>query len=224
MMKRLRFATWPQILVMSAVWLGICLGIDFMFNPNMTAKERAAAAPPASVPLSVHLHHLRCKGCLEDVQAALKTLPWLQNAAMNVRTTPQDTVAGNFAGWLDLTVTEIAQIDFVALEQTLRQAGFVPSAVQFGGLPHFRLEGVARHLCSPENKTDCEPLPEVGSVRRGDRLKWLDSLTMDPSGTKVVFHVRFQQPNDRIDVKELFTAMDEFGLWPSSLKVIAAAE
>ena len=61
-------------------------------------------------------------------------------------------------------------------------------------------------------------------MRRGDRLKWLDSLTMDPSGTKVVFHVRFQQPNDRIDVKELFTAMDEFGLWPSSLKVIAAAE
>ena len=115
MMKRLRFATWPQVLVMSVVWLGICLGIDFMFNPNMTAKERAAAVPPASVPLSVHLHHLRCKGCLEDVQSALKTLPWLQNAAMNVRTTPQDTVEGNFAGWLDLTVTEIAQIDFVAL-------------------------------------------------------------------------------------------------------------
>ena len=71
MMKRLRFATWPQVLVMSVVWLGICLGIDFMFNPNMTAKARAAQTPPASVPLSVHLHHLRCKGCLEDVQSAL---------------------------------------------------------------------------------------------------------------------------------------------------------
>ena len=30
--------------------------------------------------------------------------------------------------------------------------------------------------------------------------------------------------NDRIDVKELFTAMDSFGLWPSTLRVIATAE
>jgi len=224
MMRRLRFATWPQVLVLSVVWLAVCVGIDFAFNPNMTAKERAAQAAPTSVPLSIHLHHLRCKGCQDDVQKALATLPWLQNAPMAVRTEGTDNDKGNFAGWLDITVSDIAAIDFVALDQALRKGGFVPSQVTFGGIPHFRLEGEAQHLCSAASAADCEPLPEVASVRRNDRLKWLDSLTMDPTGTKVVFHVRYLQPNERIDVKELFTSMDEFGLWPSSLKVIAAAE
>jgi len=223
-MRRLRFATWPQILVLSLVWLGVCVGIDFVFNPNMTAKERAAEAAPASVPLSIHLHSLRSKGCEDDVRKALAALPWLQNAPMAVRTVGNDTEKGNFAGWLDINVTDIASIDFVALDQALRKGGFVPSQVTFGGLQHFRLEGEAQHLCSPTSAADCEPLPAVASVRRNDRLKWLDSLTMDSTGTKVVFHVRFLQPDERIDVKELFTSMDEFGLWPSSLRVIAAAE
>lgn len=207
---------------MSLAWLAVCLGLDYTFNRHLWA--RTVEPPPASVPLSLHIHHLRCKGCLEDVQKALHTLPWLQNAPMTVRTSTADTVVGNFAGWLDITVSDIAQIDFVALEQALRQEGFVPSQVEFGGLRHFRLEGTARHLCCPTCQNDCEPLPDLGKVRRADRLQWLDSLTMDPTGSTVVFHVRYQQPDDRIDVKELFAAMDDFGLWTSSLRVVATTE
>jgi hypothetical protein len=55
-------------------------------------------------------------------------------------------------------------------------------------------------------------------------LKWLDSLTLDPTGSTVVFHVRYQLPTDRIDVKELFSAMDDFGLWPASLRVVTTPE
>lgn len=222
MIGRLKFATTTQILAMSIAWAAICLGIDYTFNPQLWAGT--VEAPPSSAALSLRIHHLRCRGCLEDVQKALTTLPWLQNATMNVRAVGPETTAGDFAGWLDISVPEIAQIDFVALDQTLRQAGFVASAVQFGGLRHYRLEGQARHLCGPADKDTCEPLPDVGTVRRGEKLRWLDSLNLDPTGTTVVFHVRFQQPNDRIDVKELFTAMDEFGLWPSTLRVVAAPE
>ena len=220
MTGRIKLATTAQILAMSVAWAGICLAVDYKFNPQLWT--RAVQAPPASVPLSLHMHHLRCKGCLEDIEKALHTLPWLQNAPMTVRTVGEDTAVGNFAGWLDISVSDISQIDFVALEQALRKEGFVASQVEFGGLRHYRLEGQARHLCCATCQGDCEPLPDLGQVRRGDQLKWLDSLTTD--GTTVVFHVRYQQPTDRIDVKELFTAMDEFGLWPSSLKVVTSPE
>jgi hypothetical protein len=222
MIGRLKFATPAQILAMSIAWLAICVGIDYRFNPQLWARN--AEPPPSTVPLSLHLHHLRCKGCLDDIEKALGTLPWLKDAPMTVRAIGADTAVGDFAGWLDISVPNVSQIDFVALEQTLRQAGFVASQVEFGGLRHYRLEGQARHLCCPTCQKDCEPLPDLGKVRRGDRLKWLDSLTMDSTGAIIVFHVRYQQPTDRIDVKELFTAMDDFGLWPSSLRVVATAE
>jgi len=222
MIGRIRLATTTQILAMSIAWLGVCLGIDYTFNPQLWAGT--VEAPPSSAALSLHLHHLRCAGCLDDIKKALGTLPWLKDAPMTVRASGDDAVSGNFAGWLDISVPEISQIDFVALEQALRQAGFVASQVEFGGLRHYRLEGQARHLCSPTNTANCEPLPDVGTVRRGEKLRWLDSLSLDSTGSTVVFHVRLQQTNDRIDVKELFTAMDEFGLWPSSLHVVATPE
>lgn len=221
MIGRIRLASLTQITVMTVAWLGICLGIDFAFNPHMQAGM--VMPPPANVPLSLHFHHLRCKGCAEDIETTLKTLPWLKDAPMTVRTTDADTSPGDFAGWLDITVADISQIDFIPLDLALRQEGFVASQMELGGLRHFRLEGMARHLCCPTCQDSCERLPDLGKVKRsGDRLRWLDSLTTD--GTTVVFHAKFQQPGDHIDVKELFTAMDEFGLFPSSLKVVAQAE
>ena len=222
MIGRIRLATTAQILAMSIAWLAACLGIDYTFNRHLWAGT--VETPPSSVPLSLNLHHLRCQGCLDAIQKALRTLPWLQDAPMAVRAPGPDVAVGDYAGWLDISVADVSQIDFVALEQTLRQEGFVASRVEFGGLRHFRLEGQARHLCSPTSQDGCEPLPDVGAVRQSDRLRWPDSLSTDATGSTVVFHVRYQQPNDRIDVKELFAAMDEYGLWPSTLRVVAAAE
>src|ERR671930_191432 len=49
------------------------------------------------------------------------------------------------------------------------------------------------HLRAPGATADCEPLPDVGVVRVGGRLKWLDSLTTDATGSTVIFHVRYQK-------------------------------
>jgi hypothetical protein len=141
---------------------------------------------------------------------------------MNVRTPGPEITAGDYAGWLDITVADPSQIDFVAVDQALRNEGWVASQFLFGGPRHFRLVGQARHLCSPTNQNGCEPLPDLGKTHRADRLQWLDSVTTD--GSTVVFNVRFQQPESRIDVKELFVAIDEFGLLPSTLKVVTAPE
>ncbi len=222
MIGRIRLATTAQILAMSIAWLAVCLGIDYTFNRHLWA--RTVEAPPSSVSLSLHFHHLRCKGCTEAITKALATLPWLQAAPMTIRATGSDTAAGNFAGWLDIAVADISAIDFIALDQALRREGFVASQIQFGGPRHFRLEGKAHHLCCPTCQDDCEPLPDAGSVRRPDRLRWLDSIGTDSTASTVVFHVRYQQPDERIDVKELFAAMEEYGMYTYTLRVVATAE
>lgn len=221
MTGRIRLATPAQIVVLTLAWLGVCLGIDFTLNRHLWAGTAPEA--PSTVPLSVRLHHLRCKGCPEEVKQSLAALPWLQGASMTVRETGAETAPGDFAGWLDIVVAEPANIDFVALDQALRKDGFVASQIQFGGVRHFRLEGQVRHLCSPTTQGDCEPLPDLGK-NRTEELQWLDSLSTDAGGSTVVFHVRYQQPTDRIDVKALLTAMDGFGLPPSSLRVVATPE
>ena len=222
MIRKVRLATWPQVLAMAVVWAGLCLAIDYVFNPHLWARH--VETGPPSAPLSLHFHHLRCTGCTDEITKALQSLPWLQGAAMTVRTPGPDVAADDYAGWLDIGVADTSQIDFIALDQAIRQAGYVTSRVEFGGLRHFRLEGKARRLCSPAKQEDCEPLPPVGTIKRGDRLSWLDSMNTDETGSTVIFHVRYQQPNDRIDVKELFTAMDEYGMYPSTLRVVAAPE
>lgn len=222
MTGRLRFATMTQVLAMTLAWTAVCFGIDYTFNPQLW--RRTVDAAPANVPLSLHFHHLRCTGCLGDIQRALGTLPWTKDAAMAVRTSGDDTIQGNYAGWLDIGVKDPSQIDFIALDQALRREGYVASQIDLGGLRHFRLEGKARHLCSPGANTGCEPLPDAATVRRGDRLQWLDSMSTDATGQTVSFYVRLQKPTDRIDVKELFAAMDDYGMYPYTLHVVTSSE
>lgn len=225
---KIKLATNTQILVMAIAWLALCMGIDYKFNRHLWTGTVEAA--PSSVPLSLRINHLCCTGCLDDVRKALGQLPWLKDAPIkvregNLRTQEQADIAGpvgEYGGWLDISIKDFSQIDFVALDQALRGAGFVASQIQFGGLRHFRLEGNVRHLCCGMCKDACERLPEIG--RTTGRLRWLDSLSADRAGAKVVFHVRYQQPNDRIDVTELLATLDEAGLPPSSLRVVASAE
>jgi len=230
MTGKIKLATSAQVLAMAVAWLAACLGIDYTFNRHLWAG--AVEAPPVSSPLSLRINHLCCTGCLDDVRKALEELPWLKDAPMKVRkgrlrTQEQADVAGpagDYGGWLDIAVSSIGQIDFVALDQALRARGFVAAQMQFGGPRHFRLEGHVRHLCCGMCRDAAERMPELGKTRQIGRLRWLDSVTGERSSAKVVFHARYLEPNERIDVSELLGAMDEIGLPPFTLKVVVGAE
>jgi hypothetical protein len=230
MTSRVRLATNAQIWVMALAWFGVCMGIDYTFNRHLWAGT--AQAPASSVTLSLRLNHLCCSGCFDDVRKALTALPWLKDAPMtmregNLRTQEQAEVAGpvgDYGGWLDISTRDFQEIDFVAIDQALRGAGFVASQIQFGGPRHFRLEARVRHLCCPMCKDACERLPEIGRARQAGRLRWLDSVSADRAGSRVLFHARYQEPDSRIDVTEVLATMEEVGLPPSSLKVRAGTE
>lgn len=230
MIGKIRLATSAQILAMAVAWLAVCMAIDYTFNRHLWAG--APEAPPSAAPLSLRINHLCCTGCLDDVKQALEALPWLKGAPMtvregNLRTQEQADVAGpagDYGGWLDIAVADVSQIDFVAIDQALRGEGFTVSGMEFGGPRHFRLEGRVRHMCCGMCKDACERLPELARSRQGGRLRWLDSVSADRAGARVVFHVRYQEPDARIDVTELLGTMDEAGLPPFTLKVVADSE
>jgi copper chaperone CopZ len=230
MIGKIRLATNGQILAMALAWLAACMAIDFTFNRHLWAG--VSEPPPSSVPLSLRINHLCCTGCFDDVKKALAELPWLKDApikvrAGNLRTQEQAEVAGpaaDYGGWLDIAVSDVSQIDFVAIDQALRSEGFVASQMQFGGPRHFRLEARVRHMCCGMCKDACERLPELARTRQGGRLRWLDSVSADRAGARVVFHARYQEPDARIDVTELLATMDEVGLPPSTLKVVVGGE
>lgn len=226
----LRFASRGQVLALAVLWLAACMAIDYTFNRHLWAGT--ALAPPSSVPLSLRINHLCCTGCYDDVKKALEGLPWLKDAQMtvregNLRTQEQADVAGpagDYGGWLDISVADPDQIDFVAIDQALRGAGFVASQMQFGGVRHFRLEARVRHMCCGMCKDACERLPELARAKQSGRLRWLDSVSAERSGGRIVIHARYQQPEDRVDVTELLAAMEEVGLPPFTLRVVTGAE
>lgn len=221
MIHRIRLATPWQLLGMTLAWLAVCVGIDYVFNPHLWA--RAVPDAGGQVPISLRVHHLRCAGCAEHVTATLATVPWLSGARMSVREADGTTARGDFAGWLDVSPTDVSQVDFVALDRALREGGLTASAVEFGGLRHYRLEARVPHLCGGRASGDCEVLPDIGK-RRTVGLDWLDSVTTDPVRETAVFFVRYRQPTDRVDVKGLLSALDGFGVAPTSLRVVATQE
>lgn len=227
---KIRFASNAQILALAVVWLAACMGIDYTFNRHLWAGT--VEAPPSSVPLSLRINHLCCTGCLDDVKKALEGLPWLKDAPMkvregNLRTQEQADVAGpagDYGGWLDISVSKLDQIDFVAIDYALRAKGLVASQMQFGGVRHFRLEAMVRHMCCGMCRDAAERMPELGKLKQAGRLRWLDSVTAERATGKLVVHARYLEPDERIDATELLAAMDEIGLPPFTLKVVVGAE
>lgn len=227
---KVRLATSAQILAMAVAWLAVCMALDYTFNRHLWAG-RAAPAPQA-VPLSLRIDHLCCTGCLDDVQQALRALPWLADASLTVRERNLRTreeadaagPAGDYGGWLDVGVSDVARIDFVAIAQALRGEGFTASQMQFGGPRHYRLEAGVRHMCCGMCKDACERVPELGRTRQAGRLRWLDSVSADRATSRIVFHARYQEPDARVDVAELLDTLDAIGLPASTLRVIVGAE
>jgi hypothetical protein len=230
MITRIRLATPLQITVLTAAWLAVLLLIDYTKNPHLWAK--ATPPPPASVPLSIWVNHLCCSGCLADVRAALETLAWIEPGSVREREgklrTPEEAEAlgpaGEYGGWVDVGVRDPASVDFVALDRALREKGLVASRMEFAGVAHFRLEAQVAHLCCGVCEDAARRTTELSRALTTMRLQWVDSVTTDRARKRIVVHVRYLEPGRTIDVAELLGAMDQVGLAPFSLHVLAGPE
>jgi hypothetical protein len=229
-MTRFRLATRTQIAVMIAVWLALLLAIDYTKNPHLwAARETAAPARPASAALSLWVNHLCCTGCLADVRQALAELPWIDPRQIlprkRVISREHADRAGpqsEYGGWVDVGVSAIKGVDFVAIDRALRERGVVASRMEFAGPPHYRLEAKVHHMCCGMCRDAGERMTTLERART--RLRWVDSVTADRAAHTVTVHARYQSPGEAVDVADLLGAFDEVGLPPLSLRVLADAE
>jgi hypothetical protein len=225
-----RLATRTQWIVMTIVWLGVLLAIDFWKNPHLRAAEPTRAAAARQAGLAIWVNHLCCTGCLGEVRDALVAIPWVDPDQIHPReqvisreqADEHPTPQSDYGGWVDVGVTSVSAIDFVEIDRALRDHGMVASRIEFGGPEHFRLEAKVRHLCCGMCRDATDRIPTLDRART--RLRWVDSVTSDRAGQKVTVHARYQGPSDRIDVADLLGAMDEVGLPAMSLHVLADAE
>ena len=227
-MTRFRLATRTQIVGMSLAWLAGLLAIDYVKNPHLWAAAEAPARPPSAA-LSVWVNHLCCTGCLADVREALAELPWIAPAQIRARkrvvsreqaeaTGPQS----EYGGWVDVGVSDLEGVDFVAIDRALRARGMVASRMEFAGPRHYRLEAKVHHLCCGMCRDVGERIATLERARNG--LRWVDSVTADRAAHTVTVHARYRSPEEAVDVAELLGAFDEAGLPPLSLRVRADPE
>ena len=226
-MTRFRLATRTQIVVMIVVWLAVLLAIDYNKNPHLWAS--GVPARPKDAALSLWVNHLCCTGCLADVREALADLPWIDRKQIRARkqviSREHAEMAGpqsEYGGWVDVGVSAIKGVDFVAIDRALRERGMVASRMEFAGPQHYRLEAKVHHLCCGMCQDAGERVTTLERART--RLRWVDSVTADRATHTVTVHARFQSPGEAVDVADLLGAFDEVGLPPLSLRVLADAE
>ncbi len=213
MITKIRLATPVQITALTVGWLAVLMIIDVAKNRHLwPCIWGAQPSPPTSVPLSLWINHLCCSGCLADVRAALGTLPWIEPEAVRTRQQKLPTAeeaeaqgpAGEYAGWVDVQVKDPGLIDFVAVDRALRDKGLVASRMEFGGVPHFRLEAEVAHLCCGVCKEAAQRVTELSRAVTTGRLLWVDSVTADRATKKrVVVYARYAGTEVRVDGEDL---------------------
>lgn len=238
MITRIRLATPIQIAALTLTWLAALFLIDITKNQHLWPSIYPVVVPrrPA-VPLSFWVNHLCCSGCLDDVRAALETLPWIEPGAVRARKGNGVLSAeeaerlgplGEYGGWVDVQVKDSALdsgvIDFVSVDRALREKGLVASKMELGGVAHIRLEAQVEHLCCGVCEGAVERTTELTRALSNGRLRWVDSVTTNRAKKVVVVYARYLEPDETIDVAELLGAMDQMGFAPFSLRVLTGGE
>jgi hypothetical protein len=230
----LKFANFRQIIVLTVLSCAVFFALDFWKNPQLWhATPAAAAAPEKGVHLTLWMNHLCCTACLETVRQALASVPALDLA--NMSTPPQlltqdqadkmNTSLPDYGNKLEVPVTDLDKLDFVAVDRALRDKGMVAGRMEISGVEHFHIEAKLEHLCCGMcERASKEHIDFAKAKGAGGQFKWLDSLTVDHQTQTVVAYARYLQPGKTVDVGEFLTGLNEIGYAPRSVQVLVGEE
>jgi hypothetical protein len=221
-----------QIVAMSLVWAAALFAIDYIKHPRplselfgMKQGRFGDAVRPTNPTITLWVNHLCCSGCLDDLRAALQPLTWadkveLDKDALAQRAANQREQALNdFSNRvrIEIKAEDIARVDFVALDRAVRDAGLVAEHIQFGGIPHMRLEAHVPHLCCNLCKVAVEEGVKIArQPGAGNDFKWLDSINVDRPQKTVTAYTRY---DSIVDVGEFIAALNHLGFAPAALTV-----
>jgi hypothetical protein len=231
----MRFSNWKQILALTVAW-GITLyAVDLTKRPrairDLFERTETLASPKRERPhVSMWFNHLCCSGCLSGVEAALATVPGLGKPEIQLderllspseadQITQPERI---YSSRVDVDVTDVASLDFVALDEALRRAGLPPEHMEWSGMLHFRLEAKLPHVCCSLCARSLSEGMDVAKALRGvGHFSWLDSVSVNKEKKTITAHARLDATVDAI---ELLLALNHLGFAPSSLRVLGGPE
>jgi hypothetical protein len=219
-----------QIVTMTLLWTTALFAVDYLKHPRPLAllfgikREGVGCAVRSTKPtILLKVNHLCCSGCLDDLQAALQPLTWvdkveLDKSALMVGNQHEQTL-DDFSNSVRIEIKDkdIPRMDFIALDRAMRDAGFVAARIEFSGIPHMRLEAHVTHLCC----NLCQMALEKGvkiAIRPGadSTFKWLDTINVDRPQKTVTVYTRYDAI---VDVGEFIAALNQLGFAPATLMV-----
>ncbi len=223
----MRFATVRQIVVLTVIWCAALFALDYVKNPQLWRAESAPRIDAEGARVDLWMSHVCCTGCLSDIREALANVPGLGTPnVVGKELIPQsqaDAAAEveQYANMVRVPVTDLAKLDFVAIDSALRAKGFIARRMEFGGADHFRVEAELNHLCCGLcEKATYEGLAFLKARGLGGQFKWLDSVTVDKVKKRVIAHARYLEPGKTIDVGEFITGLGYAGYAPASVRIL----
>jgi hypothetical protein len=218
-----------QIVTMTLLWTTALFAVDYLRHPRPLAllfgikRDRVGVAVRSTKPtILLKVNHLCCSGCLDDLQAALQPLTWVEKVELDKSALlvgnqyePIDDFSNSVR--IEIKDKDIPRIDFMALDRAMRDAGFVAARIEFSGIPHMRLDAHVTHLCC----NLCQVAMEKGvkiATRPGanSTFKWLDTINVDRPQKMVTVYTHYDAI---IDVGEFITALNQLGFAPATLMV-----
>ncbi len=220
-----------QIVTMTLVWTAALFAIDYTKHPRplsvlfgMKQEGLGDAVRPTNPTITLWVNHLCCSGCLDDLRAALQPLTWAdkveldKGAVAREAAKQREQALNDFSNCvrIEIKADDIARVDFVALDRAVRDAGLVAEHIQFGGLPHMRLEAHIPHLCCNLCKVAVEEGAKIARQLGAGGFKWLDSINVDRPQKTVTAYTRY---DSIVDVGEFIAALNHLGFAPAALTV-----
>lgn len=219
-----------QIVTMTLLWATALFAVDYLKHPRPLAllfgikREGVGVAARSTKPtILLKVNHLCCSGCLDDLQAALQPLTWvdkveLDKSALTAGSQYEQTF-DDFSNSVRIEIKDkdIPRMDFMALDRAMRDAGFVAARIEFSGIPHMRLDARVTHLCCNLCQVSMEKGVKNAIHPRADStFKWLDTINVDRPQKTVTVYTNYDAI---VDVGEFITALNKLGFAPATLMV-----
>ena len=221
-----------QIVTMTLVWATALFAVDYMKHPRplsvlfgIKREGLGEAARLTNPTIILKVNHLCCSGCLDDLRAALQPLTWADKVELDKSALARgadkqrEQALNDFSNRvrIEIKAEDIARMDFIALDRAMRDAGFVAEHIEFGGIPHMRLEAHVTHLCCNLCKVAVEEGVKIAiQPGAGSDFKWLDNINVDRPQKTVTAYTRY---NSIVDVGEFIAALNHLGFAPATLTV-----
>jgi hypothetical protein len=221
-----------QIATMTLVWAAALFAIDYIKHPRplsllfgMRQAGLGDVVRPTNPTITLRVNHLCCSGCLDDLRAAIQPLTWAdkveldRGALARGAANQHEQALNDFSNRvrIEIKAEDIARVDFVALDRAMRDAGFVAEHIQFGGLPHMRLEAHVPHLCCNLCTVGVEEGVKIARyLGAGSDFKWLDNINVDRPQKTVTAYTRY---DSIVDVGEFMASLNHLGFVPAAVTI-----